>query len=621
MGFANSIALLFFGLFIPVILLYLLKQRRRRVQVSTLLFWDRILRDEQTATSITKLEKLLSLLLQLLFITLLTLALARPLLSEKLTGARRIVLFLDHSASMAVKEGTRTRFDLAVEKAIDITRGLGMGDTLLLVAFAAKPDIVHPFTDSKRDLREAIRSVRLSHSESDFKAALQILDQLAPDPRETHVYLVTDGAFETVAWNPPPRTRFAYVKVGEQADNIGITAFQVRPLPASPRDFQIHVELTNQTEQDHNVPVELRINGRLVDAYEFPIPAGANLTRTLRQFSAQGGEIELVADFPDAFDLDNRAFATLPRPRPIRVRLVTENNLFLESALLTDDGVDLKILPPDQYVETEAYEVTIFSGWAPPRSPPGASIFVGAWPDDLGLPKLGLLEKPLFTDWDRQHPINQHLALKNVAIEKAIASRASTHFHVLAASFNDPLVLLRETTRTMVVTFDTFSTDLPLRVAFPIMIGNAIRFLAGAKDYDRWQNPPLGEILTRSELQPLLELADPDEKSALTRTILRPDGTRVALTNESSMLSLDYAGFYRSELTNGAHWPLFAANLSSQVESKIKPSPTLPIRSEPPLPELKETFRLGLEPWFYLVLAGFVLSAAEWVMFHRRVIE
>ena len=119
MTFAAPLALAFFALFIPVVLLYLLKQRRRRMEVSTLMFWEKILRDEQTVTSMSKLKKLLSLLLQLLFITLLALAIARPLLSGKLTGARRIVLLLDTSASMLVQEGRQTRFEMARQIAHD----------------------------------------------------------------------------------------------------------------------------------------------------------------------------------------------------------------------------------------------------------------------------------------------------------------------------------------------------------------------------------------------------------------------------------------------------------------------------------------------------------------------
>src|SRR5690606_13663620 len=104
MAFAHPLALSLFLLFVPVLLLYLLKQRRRHVQVSTLLFWDKVLRDEHSVTSMTRLRKLLSLLIQLLIIALLTLALARPTLSKDLLGARRVVILLDTSASMTTQE-------------------------------------------------------------------------------------------------------------------------------------------------------------------------------------------------------------------------------------------------------------------------------------------------------------------------------------------------------------------------------------------------------------------------------------------------------------------------------------------------------------------------------------
>lgn len=623
MTFAAPIALLFFGLFGPVILFYLLKQRRRRVQVSTLLFWDKILRDEQTVTSITKLKKLLSLLLQLLFIALLTLALARPLISGKLTGTRRIVLFVDTSASMSVQEGNSSRFELAREKALGVIRGLSLEDTLMLVSVAAASDIVQPFTDSKRALREAVRNLACTHGETDFKTALKILTELPPDDRETCVYVVSDGAFDPVEIKPPPKTRFAYLPVGEQSDNVGISAFQVRPLPSSPRDFQIHIEITNQSEKEKKVPVELRIGGRLADAYEFAIPAGESITRDLRQFSAQGGEIEVALDTPDAFPLDNRAFATLPKPKPIKVRLVTEANLFLENALRTDDEVELEVVAPKQYAEGNPVEVTIFSGWTPPRTPPGNSIFVAQWPDDLGLVKRGVVEKPLFSEWERDHPINRHLALKNITIEKAAGVQPSPDFQKLASSFNDPLVLLRERPgqKTLITTFDTLSSDLPLRIAFPILMANAIRYLAGVESGDRWQNPGIGQILGPTELGKYLPEAKDNVETPAITSILAPEGVRYAWRSGETLVPVQKVGIYKGESTNGVSVPLFAANLASRTESKIKPSAQLPFRSETPLPEIKEGFRLGFEPWFFLIAVGLGLSAVEWGLFHRRVIE
>jgi hypothetical protein len=622
MTFAHPWALLGFALFVPTILLYLLRQRRRRIEVSTLMFWDKILRDEQTVTSITRLKKLFSLLLQLLFITLLTLAAARPSLSATLTGARRVVVLLDTSASMLVREGDQTRFDLARQKARGVVRGMSIGDTMMIVAVAAQPDIIHPFSDSKRDLQEAIDRLEPTHEQTDFKKALQLVEQLPPDERETHVYLVTDGAFDPVEISPPPKTRFAYLPVGAKADNVGISAFSVRPLPSSPRDFQVLLELTNDSEQERRVPVELRVNGRLADAFEFTVPAGQSLSRTLRQFSNEGGEIEAIADVNDTFPLDNHAFATLPPPRPIRVQLVTEGDVFLEQALATDEDVALEVVRPAKFAESSEAAVTLFDRWRPPKTPAGNSVFIGDWPDDLGLKKRGDLKKPLFTEWQRDHPINRHLALQNVAVEKAAGLEPVTGWQKLAKSFDDPLVLLREEAdrRTLVVTFDTTTTDLPLRVAFPIMMANAIRYLGGAEAGERWLSPPLGSILTRAEVEKLFA-HDASDSNAPIQAVLTPDGGRIPLESDRTLVPVTRAGFYRGVTAVGETNTLFAANLSNPRESRIKPSETLPLRSKEPLAEIKEGFRLGYEPWIVLACLAVFLSVTEWVLFHRRVIE
>ena len=104
MSFLYPLAFLGLLLFIPVILLYLLKQRRARVTVSTLLFWDDILRDEHRVASVTRLRKLLSLLLQLLVLLLLILALARPILASDALGGGAVIL-VDVSAHARTRRG------------------------------------------------------------------------------------------------------------------------------------------------------------------------------------------------------------------------------------------------------------------------------------------------------------------------------------------------------------------------------------------------------------------------------------------------------------------------------------------------------------------------------------
>ena len=622
MGFANPLSLLFFGLFAPVILLYLLKQRRRRVLISTLMFWDRILKDEQTVTSITKLKKIISLLLQLLFISLLSLSLARPLLSEKITGARRIVLVVDISASMNVQNEDQTRFKIARDKAKAVVQGMSMGDSLMLVAMSSKPDVVCPFSDQKRVLLDAVEGLSVSHSDTDFKAALDLLHHLSPDERETHVYIISDGAYETVDYDPPPNCWFAYIPVGLEENNMGITAFQLRPLPASPRDFQIHIALSNQTDEEQTAPLELWINQDLIDAHEITIPAHSSVAKNYKQFSAQGGEVRVVLDYADAFMLDNEAYAVLPAPDPIKVLLVQEKNLFLETALHTDDEVDLQVVEPSLYEDNADYDVTVFANWSPAETPEGDLIFINRFPDDLGLRVTGQIEKPLITDFDRDHPINQHLLFTNVSIEQAIRIDADDSYQVLVSSFDDPLVLLggKDGSKVMVTAFDTLSSDLPLRVSFPILIANAIRHLADRGETGRWDNPDIGEIFAISDVERFLSSEQIDQATAVM-TIVKPDEQAITIGAESGLLEVDQVGFYRMKTGQDDTAPLFTANLANANESKIKPSPTLPIRSPNPIQEIKQGFRMGLEPWYFLIILALLLIVVEWVLYHRRIIE
>lgn len=641
MGFAHPIMLAFLGLFLPVIALYLLKQRRRRVRVATLLFWDKILKDEQTVTSLARLRKLLSLLLQLLFIALLVLALARPLVSDTITGARRIVLFLDTSASMLVREGDGVRFDEAKSRALNLVKGLAQGDTMMLVTVDQHPAVVRPFTNSKRELEAAIETLSPAHTETDFAAALEILDRLPESRQDTQVYLVTDGAFPPVAYTPGEDLQFAYLRVGETGDNVGITKFQARPLPDSPRDFQVHLEVANETSQTVTAELEFRLNGALTDAWELTLPPRDSVQHRFSQYSATGGAIEVFLDFPDAFPMDNRAFGRLAPLSPIKVQLVMEEgNLFLESALLTDQNVALEVVNPAEAKPTENYDVTVWTAAPPNKTPAGNSVFVHHWPPDLGIVAEGELKSPLITEWERNHPINRHLALQNVTIRSARKITAPDSFLPLIRSFNDPLLLLQESKpanagaearkerKVLVFAFDPLATDLPLRVAFPILIANAVHYLQGRDGQDGWMNPVVGQSFSSIELAAFQTQKGANgsihsENSAATgkiTKILRPDHSEQDLSEPGDLLRADRVGLYQA-VGEESTQPLFAVNLASSEESKIQPSPTLPIQSETPVREIVDGFRLGYEAWLFVALLAVFLSIAEWFLFHRRLIE
>lgn len=622
MAFAQPLALFFLFLFVPVILLYLLKQRRRRVVVSTLLFWDQVLQDEQRVASITKLRKWLSLLLQLLLLLLMILALARPLLAGDFLGARRIVVLLDTSASMKVREGDTTRFEMARERARDVVEGMSVGDSAMLVTLSETADAVVPFTNSRKTLLDYLRRVEPVDAGTNIAEAAALLEQLPPDERKTEVYVISDGAADPATISVGTELKFAYLKVGAAADNVGISHFEARPSPAAPRDFEILFEVTNASDRDTTLPYELRVDGSLVDAGELEIAANGRATQNLRQFNPEGGAIELFVDHDDPFSLDNRAFAVLPPPAPIHVALVSAGDAFFESAFSTDDDVILESILPGMYdasLLAEDTDVVVFAGWAPESPPPYPSIFAGAWPSSLGEQGAELAD-PLITDWDREHPINRHLQLTNVSIGKAWKLPQSPTARVLITSFDDPLVTLEagEGGPILLVGFDTTSSDLPLRVAFPIMMSNAIRMMSGRDAQEDWGAETLGSMWTRAELDDRLSRVHHHDHGHDDYIVVRPGDEPEDELAPDSILAVDRVGVYHARFASGEAVPLFAANLTNARESSIAPSETPPFTSTDPLPQIEAGFRLGLEPWYFLLIAAIVLIAVEWVLFHRR---
>src|SRR6266550_4321559 len=78
MSFLAPIALTLGLLAVPIIVLYMLKLRRREVEVSSTLLWQLLLRDREANAPWQRLRRNLLLILQLLLLIALVLALARP---------------------------------------------------------------------------------------------------------------------------------------------------------------------------------------------------------------------------------------------------------------------------------------------------------------------------------------------------------------------------------------------------------------------------------------------------------------------------------------------------------------------------------------------------------------
>lgn len=342
MNLLTPIYLGFLALALPIILLFIIKPRRRRVLLPSLHIWERMARAREARDLLRKLKRLLSLLLHLLVLAGLAFALARPFFSERLVP-QRIILVLDTTTSMLAEDGgatgserdakgrRRTRFEDAREYARKLAGDLSPEDRMTIVEAGAQPRVLLPFTSDRGRLRDALDAMEARPAASNLRAGLDLglalARQLEAKRREvkeedkeafwtrreaeseTLLVLVSDGTDTTIkrgitddaSTEPrlplPERTKFHYVPVGTgKNDNVSISAFAVRELLNSPGDHEVLATAHNHSAHELLVRPELFLDGEIHDSLpEILMPAGATVRLPVSETSAPrgGGILEL----------------------------------------------------------------------------------------------------------------------------------------------------------------------------------------------------------------------------------------------------------------------------------------------------------------------------------------
>ena len=158
MALLAPLALLLGLLAIPIVILYMLKLRRREIEISSTLLWQMLMRDREANAPWQKLRRNLLLLVQLLLLLALVLALARPFFRVPTVATGTLVVLLDASASMQAVDGpgAATRFEQARAATRRLIEELGGDGAMALILVGHQPQVIAPATNNKDVLRSAL---------------------------------------------------------------------------------------------------------------------------------------------------------------------------------------------------------------------------------------------------------------------------------------------------------------------------------------------------------------------------------------------------------------------------------------------------------------------------------
>ncbi|MEZ4454055.1 MAG: VWA domain-containing protein [Nannocystaceae bacterium] len=649
--------------------LYLLRMRRREVVVPFAALWQRVTRESDARRLWRRLRRLISWLVQLLILGAICLALGDPRPDVWLRDPVTLAIVIDRSASMAGEadpsdrsEGTgptgegaparETRLDRALARARAEIAALGPSDRALVIAAGAEVATVAPLGRDPSALLSGLQDLAPTPGEADLGRALALARHAVDGQPGPKILLLTDGAVDDAgvkAIRGCAEGPIACVvdRSGGPAENLAITAFAARRYPDDREKVEVLAEVQNLGDRAARVILEVQADGLGIGRRELALEPGESKREILPELDAARSRLQArllpVDDDPASLAAlgppsDDLAHAVVPPLRPLEVALVTDGtDLFLEAALLTlDDHVRLSGVPvaeasPDHPAIAGADLVIYDPGPEPMPAAlsPKNAVFFDPWrhPESPSPIARGRdVARPFLTEQSREHPILEHIVLKDVNIRRGTTFELEPGDEVLVRTLGDPIVVLRaQDASTLAVGFDLRQSDLALRTAFPVLVANIIAYFERSAP-GFVASVPVGArrplAVAELGLQPegltTLEVHTPGADG-----IADPDRAPELAPVQDGVVRLraTQPGLYRLRAVDGATagaevWiAVNQANVAaSDLHDRLGDLPEAQRAGEAPIPAPLTQGPL----WTLLILVAAIALALEWASYHRR---
>jgi hypothetical protein len=571
-------------LLIPlVVLLYMLRARRESRLVPSTLLWERAVRDLVARMPVRRLERSLLLLLQVLAIAVLALALARPSVAVPGLTGDAVVLVIRTTASMQATDVTPSRLAQAQRQALDLLAHLGPRQPAAVVAAGSTPVLVRDFTIERGSLVSAVAALRPTDGGGSLDDAVALASSLRVDGRPGRIHVFSDRA--------PADRRARWHRIGRGAPNMAISAAAATPVVSGGTRLLVRVQAFGAAVPGRTLRVA--IDGRVVAERRVQPPPGQTQVAVFDLGRAEG-LITVWLEGRDALPADDRAVVAAGREALPGVLVVGGSSPVLDAVWQAVPARAVSRADRVAPAEWSRHDLVVLDGVEPLTLPPGAYLLINTLGENLPVQIEGTVRDQVIRAVTATHPVMRLTDLRGVRVAEALSLRL--HGGEALAEGAVPLVWAYEGRgiRAVLLPFALDRTDLPFHPGFPVLVANAVAWLAGGPEVPAGTAPILA--------------AGPRE----TAVLLDPAGGARRLAARNGFFALppfDRVGLWRLR-TEGweRRWVVSTADAG---ESDL----SVPDAAAGPVPEGGHLASLSLVPW--LLGVGALMLAGEWVLWAR----
>ena len=628
MQFLNPAAFYLLGSIPIVVALHFLKLRRHTHRVPSIMLWLSTDEDRRANVPFQRLRNLLLLMLQVLFLLLVTFSAARPALRRPGFMPGRAILIIDNSASMLATEMGQPRLALAKQAALKHIEQVAAGGGMMLMLTNAAA-VQEAFTTDTAKLQRAIENIPPSEAPRNLQPVFDAATHYAESPQD-QVFFISDN-FENLPDISLPVHR---IGVGGAAENVGIVHFSLEIVADK---YEVLIGIRNFTDAPRELDVQLAVENESFDERAVTIPP--DKTKSILFSGDPSGLVGKVMSahlqLEDDFLLDNSASAPLSTVSPLRILLVSDNQKSLLPALLRTYGkhVQLHRVAPADYYGTGDAHIAIFDGGTPAGREafggltevasgthlifinPGSNLpFI---PEDIRV--LEEVTAPMrVIKTDKTHPLMIGMSLQELQVIKSTSRKLPLSGHSLVETEKGSLIWLGQesSSQFLVFEFDAFNPDIsPFALTFP----DGPLFFYHCLEWFEARSAPLQPLVFQDGQTQHAFRAGEHVRIApigegVTLHVQKPNDKTVKVM-DSIFTETDQVGVY-TLFADDRQLERFTVNLIDPKESVLSHSGTAPAA------EVPTAIESGLQPmtqevWRIPALLACVVLLLEWWFYHR----
>ncbi|MBN1858850.1 BatA and WFA domain-containing protein [Candidatus Bipolaricaulota bacterium] len=602
-----------FGLTVLVPLIYFLRARNLRHQVSAVFLWETLQHGHRTRLARFRPQLDWVLFAQLAGLVLLIIAAAGPALRIRQPTLSAMAIVIDGSASMQGTTSTgRSKAEEARARALEILDAFP-ATPVTVIQLSLSPTILAPLGSDHDAARVAIAGFEPNWTGNGTIASLNtLLDSQQASDQYEQVFLISD---RTVT--DPPRSLPVQQVWISSAGNLSIDAFNVR---IQPNGDGVVVFAGVRNDDSEYRETELRVSdGSSRVRLPLVLAPGERQTFVLPFPTANGIAYTAELTPKDGAPFDDLRYYVLPQSMPRKASWIGENDPFLRAAV----EVSGPIVWTDAMAEAEFIVVNGYAALLD-REHEG-----GALPEG-NLLLVSMIEEPAnevsgegtaayapMRAVAAGDPILQGISADALRVDIASLSEGESSprlpgdgVTLLTAFEQDVLVAgVTKTGRWIALIPDLWRTNLPLSIDFPLLVANAIEHLSPRAQLAGWEQMEPGQAIDLGWAGPVGQVIDPNgdfvQGAAATDGSRRDDAEDVG---PGGVLLADMPGFYEILAPSGSI--LMAFNVAvgeSEITTTREAADTiLGVRTEAAL--------FAIWPW--IALAACVILVIEAAVYH-----